>query len=153
MRARSGLVFDTGFETKYDRALRKIGIDPACCPARPDTPTSAITASARRRSTPDTQLSVIPGAPKARGKGIQLAGEAPPRPASLDPLPGATRRRGRRRGWGAGQLETEINENGWLHCEPDPELVFDTGFETKYDRALRKIGIDPAMLSSQAGHA
>ncbi|WP_460449222.1 YqgE/AlgH family protein [Alsobacter sp. SYSU BS001988] len=56
-------------------------------------------------------------------------------------------------GWGAGQLETEINENGWLHCEPDPELVFDTGFETKYERALRKIGIDPAMLSSEAGHA
>jgi putative transcriptional regulator len=56
-------------------------------------------------------------------------------------------------GWGAGQLETEINENGWLHCEADPQLLFDGGFETKYDRALRKIGVDPAMLSSEAGHA
>lgn len=56
-------------------------------------------------------------------------------------------------GWGAGQLETEINENGWLHCPPDLDLVFDGRFETKYDRALRKIGIDPAMLSSEAGHA
>ncbi len=56
-------------------------------------------------------------------------------------------------GWGAGQLETEINENGWLHCAPDFDLVFDEGFDTKYERALRKIGIDPAMLSSQAGHA
>ena len=56
-------------------------------------------------------------------------------------------------GWGAGQLETEINENGWLHCPPDLDLVFDGRLETKYDRALRKIGIDPAMLSSEAGHA
>jgi putative transcriptional regulator len=56
-------------------------------------------------------------------------------------------------GWGAGQLESEIHGNGWLHCEPDFDLVFDAGFETKYDRALRKIGIDPAMLSSEAGHA
>jgi putative transcriptional regulator len=56
-------------------------------------------------------------------------------------------------GWGAGQLETEIHENGWLHCAPDAGLVFDGSFDTKYDRALRKIGIDPAMLSTQAGHA
>jgi putative transcriptional regulator len=56
-------------------------------------------------------------------------------------------------GWGAGQLETEINENGWLNCTPDLDLVFDDNFESKYERALRKIGIDPAMLSSQAGHA
>lgn len=56
-------------------------------------------------------------------------------------------------GWGAGQLETEINENGWLNCEPDADLLFDQRFDTKYDRALRKIGIDPTMLSSEAGHA
>ena len=56
-------------------------------------------------------------------------------------------------GWGAGQLETEINENGWLHCAADPAILFDGGFETKYERALRKIGIDPARLSTQAGHA
>nr|WP_307730351.1 YqgE/AlgH family protein [Alsobacter ponti] len=56
-------------------------------------------------------------------------------------------------GWGAGQLESEMHENGWLHCPPDPDLVFDGRFDTKYDRALRKIGIDPAMLSTEAGHA
>lgn len=56
-------------------------------------------------------------------------------------------------GWGAGQLESEINENGWLNCDADPSLLFDGGFETKYERALRKIGVDPAMLSSQSGHA
>lgn len=56
-------------------------------------------------------------------------------------------------GWGAGQLETEIQANGWLHCAADPELIFGPDIESKYERALRKIGIDPAMLSSQAGHA
>lgn len=56
-------------------------------------------------------------------------------------------------GWGAGQLEFEIQANGWLHCAADPALLFDDGVETKYARALGKIGIDPAFLSSEAGHA
>jgi putative transcriptional regulator len=56
-------------------------------------------------------------------------------------------------GWGAGQLESEIQANGWLHCAADPALLFDDGIDTKYNRALGKIGIDPAFLSSQAGHA
>jgi putative transcriptional regulator len=56
-------------------------------------------------------------------------------------------------GWGAGQLENEIQENGWLHCSADQELIFGPDIEGKYGRALRKIGIDPGMLSSEAGHA
>jgi putative transcriptional regulator len=56
-------------------------------------------------------------------------------------------------GWAAGQLETEIQENGWLHCAADPELLFGSDVEGKYARALNKIGINPAMLSSEAGHA
>jgi putative transcriptional regulator len=56
-------------------------------------------------------------------------------------------------GWGAGQLEQEIQANGWLHCAADPELLFDDGIETKYTRALGKIGIDQAFLSREAGHA
>ena len=56
-------------------------------------------------------------------------------------------------GWGAGQLESEIQANGWLHCAADPALLFDDGIETKYTRALGKIGIDPAFLSREAGHA
>jgi putative transcriptional regulator len=56
-------------------------------------------------------------------------------------------------GWGPGQLEREILQNGWLHCEPDDILLFGADLEAKYDHALRKIGIDPRMLSSQAGHA
>jgi putative transcriptional regulator len=56
-------------------------------------------------------------------------------------------------GWAAGQLENEIQENGWLHCDADPDLIFGDDVEDKYDRALRKIGIDPGMLSNLAGHA
>ena len=56
-------------------------------------------------------------------------------------------------GWGPGQLENEIQGNGWLHCDADPELVFGDDVEDKYSRALRKIGIDPGMLSNDAGHA
>ncbi len=56
-------------------------------------------------------------------------------------------------GWGAGQLENEIQQNGWLHCSADPELIFGGDIEQKYQKALRKIGIDLAMLSSEAGHA
>ncbi len=56
-------------------------------------------------------------------------------------------------GWAAGQLENEIQENGWLHCAADADLIFGGDVEHKYERALRKIGIDPGMLSSEAGHA
>src|ERR1700751_3391360 len=56
-------------------------------------------------------------------------------------------------GWGPGQLEAEIQDNGWLHCDADPDLVFGDDVEEKYARALRKIGIDPGMLSNDAGHA
>jgi putative transcriptional regulator len=56
-------------------------------------------------------------------------------------------------GWAPGQLESEIQENGWLHCPADPELIFGGNVEDKYNRALRKIGVDPAMLSAEAGHA
>jgi putative transcriptional regulator len=56
-------------------------------------------------------------------------------------------------GWAPGQLEQEIQENGWLHCPADSELIFGTDTVGKYDKALRKIGIDLSHLSSEAGHA
>src|SRR5277367_911794 len=56
-------------------------------------------------------------------------------------------------GWAPGQLENEIQGNGWLHCTADPELVFGTDIDSKYHRALKKIGIELGMLSSEAGHA
>jgi putative transcriptional regulator len=56
-------------------------------------------------------------------------------------------------GWGAGQLENEIQQNGWLHCAADSELIFGSDTDHKYEKALRKIGIDLGMLSSDSGHA
>jgi putative transcriptional regulator len=56
-------------------------------------------------------------------------------------------------GWAPGQLESEIHANGWLNCAADADLIFSGEPETKYAAALRKIGIDPAKLSSDAGHA
>src|SRR3954468_4209870 len=56
-------------------------------------------------------------------------------------------------GWSEGQLEKEIQANGWLNCPADPAIIFHATLDSKYDLALRRIGIDPAMLSSDAGHA
>lgn len=56
-------------------------------------------------------------------------------------------------GWSPGQLEAEMRANGWLACEPDDDLLFGGDEQRKWDRALAKIGVDPAMLSSWGGHA
>ena len=56
-------------------------------------------------------------------------------------------------GWAPGQLENEIQHNGWLHCTADAELIFGQDTGGKYEQALRKIGIALGMLSSEAGHA
>jgi putative transcriptional regulator len=56
-------------------------------------------------------------------------------------------------GWAAGQLESEIQLNGWLTCAADEDLLFKLDYEERYRAALKKLKIDPAMLSSDAGHA
>ncbi len=56
-------------------------------------------------------------------------------------------------GWGAGQLDQEIQANGWLSVEADEELVFDGQLDTKWKRAIEKLGIDPTFLAADAGHA
>ncbi len=56
-------------------------------------------------------------------------------------------------GWSAGQLEEEIGRNGWITVGAAPEIIFDTPVEQRYDRALSLLGIDPRMLSQDAGHA
>ena len=56
-------------------------------------------------------------------------------------------------GWSPGQLENEIQENGWLNCDADAELIFGTDVEAKYEKAMRKLGVDLGKLSSEAGHA
>ena len=56
-------------------------------------------------------------------------------------------------GWAPGQLENEIQHNGWLTCPADEDLLFGLDFDDRYSAALRKLKIDPAMLSSDSGHA
>lgn len=56
-------------------------------------------------------------------------------------------------GWGAGQLEQEIAENGWLTCPASPTLLFERDLTGQYDRVMATIGIDPSRLSTQSGHA
>jgi putative transcriptional regulator len=56
-------------------------------------------------------------------------------------------------GWGPGQLDAEIQANGWLQVPADEELVFDDNIDNKWERAIGKIGVDFSMLSGDAGHA
>jgi putative transcriptional regulator len=55
--------------------------------------------------------------------------------------------------WGQGQLESEITENSWLTVEADPSLIFDAPVEQRYERAMALLGLQPWMLSPDAGHA
>jgi putative transcriptional regulator len=56
-------------------------------------------------------------------------------------------------GWGPGQLESEIAQNGWLTVDAAPDLVFDVPDGAKWDAALRRLGVDALVLSSAAGRA
>ena len=56
-------------------------------------------------------------------------------------------------GWAPGQLEQEIQRNDWLHCAADSDIIFEVALDSKWEAAVRRIGIDPAMLSMQAGRA
>ena len=56
-------------------------------------------------------------------------------------------------GWAPGQLDAEMQANGWLSVPADSDLVFDNDFDAKWQRALAKLGVDLTMLSTDAGHA
>ncbi|MGO9543180.1 MAG: YqgE/AlgH family protein [Rhodomicrobium sp.] len=56
-------------------------------------------------------------------------------------------------GWAPGQLEREIQSNGWLNCPADFDIVFDNDLENKYARALHILGVDPSHLVGISGHA
>ena len=56
-------------------------------------------------------------------------------------------------GWAPGQLEAEMQMNGWLACPADADLLFGPETDSKWDRALAKIGVDPGLLSSTGGRA
>ncbi|MGO1076361.1 YqgE/AlgH family protein [Inquilinus sp. CA228] len=56
-------------------------------------------------------------------------------------------------GWSAGQLDAEIQANGWLTVPCDSDILFGENLSVKWERAIAKLGIDPMMLSGEAGHA
>ncbi|MFM2128464.1 MAG: hypothetical protein RL477_10 [Pseudomonadota bacterium] len=81
--------------------------------------------------------------------------------ATLDILRDMARGEGPRRsllalgyaGWGPGQLDNEIQDNGWLVAPADEALIFGHDLTAKWDGALAKLGVSAALLSGQAGHA
>ncbi len=56
-------------------------------------------------------------------------------------------------GWGPGQLDAEMQANGWLHVAADENIIFGEDHDDKWQRALAKLGINPLALSGEAGHA
>lgn len=56
-------------------------------------------------------------------------------------------------GWGTGQIESEILANGWIHCDADPKLIFETDYEAKWETAINKLGAAISGLSADAGRA
>jgi putative transcriptional regulator len=55
-------------------------------------------------------------------------------------------------GWSAGQLENEIQANGWLNCPADTDIMFETDLDLKYEMAMARIGVNPSFLVGEAGH-
>ena len=55
--------------------------------------------------------------------------------------------------WGEGQLESELGDNSWLTVEADARLIFETPVAQRYAQALKLLGMEPWMLSLDAGHA
>ena len=56
-------------------------------------------------------------------------------------------------GWGPGQLEAEIAQNGWLTATAPADILFGRANEHKWSAALKVLGIDPLLLSAEAGNA
>ncbi len=127
-----------------------------------------------RLPEPASRVQVLRGGPVEKGRGFMLHSPDYDSDASTVRLPGGVhvtatvdilksiaRGEGPGRaalalgyaGWAPGQLDQEMQANGWLTVEADESFIFDDDQDAKYDRALRKLGIDPAMLSSEAGHA
>ena len=56
-------------------------------------------------------------------------------------------------GWAGGQLEAELQQNGWLHCPADPDILFDKDPSCRWEKVLKKIGLKPHCLSVQVAHS
>lgn len=97
-------------------------------------------------SSAETTFGVGPGVGLTATKDIleAMASPTPPRRSTLA-LGYA--------GWTEGQLEDEIGANAWLVTDPDDDLLFGEDYDTKWARALKKLGISPEFLTASSGHA
>ncbi|NYZ63631.1 YqgE/AlgH family protein [Luteimonas deserti] len=56
-------------------------------------------------------------------------------------------------GWGAGQLEQELTQTSWLTVPADPQLLFDTPLDERWQAAAGRIGVDMMHVASHSGRA
>ena len=56
-------------------------------------------------------------------------------------------------GWAPGQLEQELSHNAWLTVEASTEVIFALPPEQRFGAAMELLGVDPARLSDDVGHA
>jgi putative transcriptional regulator len=56
-------------------------------------------------------------------------------------------------GWGVDQLESEIKQNAWLTCPANHEILFEIPVDARWEQAMSAMGINPVLLSDDAGHA
>ncbi len=75
---------------------------------------------------------------------VDIGGKTPDRPAPRRYLLAIGHA-----GWGAGQLESEIAMNAWVHCEADEAIIFDGAKSSSWKMALSKLGVTGAMLSPE----
>ena len=121
----------------------------------------------------DDQIRVMFGGPVEMGRGFVLhspeyvkestllIGDNMGLTATMEILRDMARGAGPRRsllalgyaGWARGQLDDEIQANGWLHVPADPNLIFAEDIGSKWDDALALLGINSVLLSGDAGHA
>jgi putative transcriptional regulator len=108
-----------------------------------------------------TELGFVLHSAEYREKGTVAIGEDFALTTSFDVLKAISRGEGPRRrilalgyaGWGPGQLEAELQDNGWLLVAADTDLVFAADDNAKWQRALAKLGVKPEMLSGGVGRA
>lgn len=56
-------------------------------------------------------------------------------------------------GWSSGQIENEMKENSWLNVPADNNIIFQTPFEQRWEKAALKLGVDIHLISGDIGHA
>jgi putative transcriptional regulator len=54
-------------------------------------------------------------------------------------------------GWGPGQLDDELAQSAWLMSDISLDLIFDVDAGVMWETAIRRLGADPATLTSGHG--